>query len=78
MMIKKPSKYIINLDGNNLYGRAMSQYLSYSEFKWLNQKEIDKFDVNSVECNSIEENSSNGYKLEVEYLDELSFSSRKT
>ena len=78
MMIKKPSKYIINLDGNNLYGWAMTQYLSYSEFKWLNQKEIDKFDVNSVECNSIEENSSNGYKLEVEYLDELSFSSRKT
>ena len=76
-MIKKPSKYIINLE-NNLYGRAMRQCLSCGEFKWLNQKEIDKFDVNSVECKSIEENSSNGYKLEVEYLDELSFSSRKT
>ena len=33
----------------------MSQYLPYSEFKWLSQKEIDKFYVNSIECNSIEE-----------------------
>ena len=36
--------------------------------EWLNQKEIDKFDVNSIECNCID-----GYILEVdlEYLDEL-------
>ena len=69
----KESKYIMYLDANNLYGWAMSQYLSYSGFKWLDQKEIDKFDVNSVECNSIEENNSIGYILEVdlEYLDEL-------
>ena len=51
----------------------MCQYLLYGEYKWLNQKEIDKFDVSSIECNSIEENSSNGYILEVdlEYPDEL-------
>ena len=38
------------------------------DFKWLNQKEIDKFDVNSIS-----ENSAIGYILEVdlEYLDEL-------
>ena len=35
----------------------MSQYLPYSGFKWLNQKEIDKFDVNSIECDSTEEYS---------------------
>ena len=35
---KKPSKYIMYLDANNLYGWAMSQYLLYSEFKWLNKK----------------------------------------
>ena len=29
------SKYIAYLDANNLYGWAMSQYLPYSEFKWL-------------------------------------------
>ena len=44
----KPSKYITYPDGNNLYVWAMSQYLPYGGFKWLNQKEIDKFDVNSI------------------------------
>ena len=63
---KKPSKYITLLDANNLYGCAMSQYLPYGDVKWFNQKEIDKFDVNSIECNSIEVNSSNGYILEVD------------
>ena len=69
---KKPSRYITYLDENNLYGWAMCQYLPYGEYKWFNQKEIDKFDVNSIECNSTEENSSNGYILEVdlEYPDE--------
>ena len=44
----------------------MSQYLPYSGFKWLNQKEIDKFCLNSIG-----ENSSVGYTLEVEYPKEL-------
>ena len=26
----------------------MSQYLPYSEFKWLSQKEINKFDINLI------------------------------
>ena len=30
----------------------MSKYLPYSEFKWLNKKEIGRIDVNSVEKNS--------------------------
>ena len=30
----------------------MSKYLPYSEFKWLNQKQIDRLDVNSVAKNS--------------------------
>ena len=30
----------------------MSKYLPYSEFKWLNKKEIGRLDVNSVEKNS--------------------------
>ena len=51
----------------------MSQYLPYIEFKWLNQKEIDGFDVNSIEGNSSMELHSNEYILEVdlEYPDEL-------
>ena len=36
----KESKFIMYLDANNLCGWAMSQYLPYSGFKWLNQKEI--------------------------------------
>ena len=46
----------------------MSQYLHYGEFKYLNTKEIDKFDVNSIS-----RNSPVGYILEVdhEYPDEL-------
>ena len=36
---KKPSKYIMYLDENKLYGWEMSQYLPLynSQFKWLNQ-----------------------------------------
>ena len=62
------SKFIIYLEESNLNGWATSQYLPYGRFKCLNQKEIDKFDVNSVE-----ESSSNGYILEVdlEYPDKL-------
>ena len=65
--IKKPDKYVTYLDENNLYGWPMSQYLPYGgEFIWLNQKEIDK-----LLLNSIGENSSIEYILEVdlEYLD---------
>ena len=65
---KKPSIFILYLYGNNLYGCAMSQYLLYSGFKWLHQKEIGIFDVNLIG-----ENSSDGYTLEadLEYPDEL-------
>ena len=62
------SNFIIYLNANNLYGWAMSQYLPYSGFKWLNQKDIDRFDANSIA-----ENSPIGYILEagLEYTDEL-------
>ena len=62
------SKYITYLYANNLYGWGMSQYLPESGFKWLNQKEIDGFDVNLIG-----ENSPIDYILEVdlEYPDDL-------
>ena len=45
---KKPSKLITYLDANNLYGWTMNQYLPYGRFKWLTQKEISDFCLNSV------------------------------
>ena len=54
-------------NANNLYGGAMIQDLSHSDFKFLSQKEIDNFDLN------VSENSPIGYILEVdlEYCKEL-------
>ena len=46
--INKTSKFIMCLDANNLYCWTMSQYLPYGGFKWLNQKEIGKYDENQL------------------------------
>ena len=56
------------MHAKNLYCWAISQYFPYSGFKWLNQREIDGFDVNPIE-----EDSPIRYILEVdlEYSDEL-------
>ena len=40
-----PSKYIMYLDTNNLYGWAMSQYLPIGNFRWMKDKEINKIDL---------------------------------
>ena len=47
-------------DANNLYGWGMIQGLPQSSFKFLSQKEIDKFHLN------VSENSPIGYILEVD------------
>ena len=39
---KAPSKYIMYLDTNNLYGWAMSQYLPTGNFRWMTDKEMKK------------------------------------
>ena len=56
--LTKLSKYISYLDMNNLYGWALSGYLPYGGFNWL--KNVDNLEVNSVS-----ENRSTGYILEV-------------
>ena len=38
---KQESKHIIYLDGNNLYGYAMSKFLLTIGFKWIDSKEFD-------------------------------------
>ena len=65
---KAPSKYIMYLDANNLYGWAMSQYLPTGGFRWMTQKQIDKIDLTKYE-----EDSGKGLILEVdlEYPEEL-------
>ena len=39
------SKYIMDLDANNLYGWAMSQYLLTGNFRWMKDKKINKIDL---------------------------------
>ena len=65
---KAPSKYIIYLDANNLYGWAMSQYLPTGGFRWMTEKQINK--INLAQYN---EDSNKGLILEVdlEYPKEL-------
>ena len=65
---KAPSKYIMYLDANNLYGWAMSQYLPTGRFRWMTQKQIDKIDLAKYK-----EDSDKGIILEVdlEYPKEL-------
>ena len=64
--LNKQSTLITYLDKNNLYGWAMSEYLPYSELKWL--QNVDELDVMSIN-----EKGHVGYVLEVDlkYPDEL-------
>ena len=41
----QPSKYIMYLDANNLYGWAMSKYLPTGGFRWMTEREMDKLDL---------------------------------
>ena len=65
---KAPSKYIMYLDANNLYGWAMSQYLPTGGFKWLPPKQIEKINLGKYT-----DDSKKGLILEVdlEYPQEL-------
>ena len=48
----KPNIYIKYLDMNNLYGKAMSEYLPYGEFKWVevNNESVNKILNKSDDC----------------------------
>ena len=64
----KPSKYVHYLDANKLYGWAMSQCLPTGGFRWMTEKQIQKF--NLAACT---EDRKKGMILEVdlEYPKEL-------
>ena len=57
----KPTSYIHFLDANNLYGWAMSQKMPLSDFRWLSEEDIRKFDVMSCDPEG-----DKGYVLEVD------------
>ena len=65
---KAPSKYIMYLDANNLYGWAMNQYLPTGNFRWMTDKEISKIDLAKYK-----ENGKKGLiqEVDLEYQREL-------
>jgi hypothetical protein len=48
---KKPSKYILYLDANNLYGKAMSESLPQKSFQWMKRGELDLNDIMTIPPN---------------------------
>ena len=58
------SSYMRYLDANNLYGWAMSQNLPVSNFKWVKQEELSKF--NEYFIKNFDENGNIGHFLEVD------------
>ena len=62
------NKYLMYLDANNLYGWAMSQYMPYSGFRFLSEKEI-----NNIDLTKYKNDSDKGLILEVdlEYREKL-------
>ena len=51
---KEPSKYLMYLDADNLYGWAMSQYLPNGSIKWLSDEELNKIDLGKYKEDSRE------------------------
>ena len=65
---KAPSKYILYLDCNNLYGASMSEPFPTGNFKWMSEREISKIDLGKYKADG-----KKGLILEVdlEYPQEL-------
>ena len=65
---KAPSKYVMYLDSNNLYGWAMSQYLPTGNFKWMSDKEIERIDLGKYKTDG---KKGSILEVELEYPQEL-------
>ena len=65
---KVPSKYIMYLDANNLYGWATSQYLPTGNFSWMTNKEIRKIDLGKYKADG---KKGLILEVEIEYPQEL-------
>ena len=72
---KKPSKYIMYLDANNLYGWAMSKPLPTHGFKWMKKNELETWEKHSciLEVDLVYPNSlhdlHNDYSLAAERIE---------
>ena len=44
----KQTNYLTYLDANNFYAWAMSQKLREKEFDWMNEQQLENFDVNRI------------------------------
>ena len=60
----KESLYLEYLDANNLYGWAMCKKLPVGNCKWLDNKDISKFNGELIK--KYDENSDIGYIFEVD------------
>ncbi|CAG9840822.1 unnamed protein product [Diabrotica balteata] len=72
----RPSKYILYLDVNNLYGWTMSEALPIGVFKWI--EDVTKFGVNNlleghIDIMSMPDDAKEGYffQVDMEYPPEL-------
>ena len=65
---KAPSKYIMYLDANNLYGWAMSQYLPTGNFKWMSDREIKQIDLGKYKADG---KKGLIFEVDLEYPQEL-------
>ena len=69
-MKMKPSKYIMYLDANNLYGWAMCQYLPTGGFRWLKEQQIEGLNLKDSIQDSIQDKGLI-FEVDLEYPEEL-------
>ena len=65
----EPSKFLMYVDANNLYGRAMSEKLPIHSFKWLSNKEIEN--IYNQQIVQVWERTPCILEVDLEYPEEL-------
>ncbi|GBN49656.1 hypothetical protein AVEN_160547-1 [Araneus ventricosus] len=63
-----PSKYILNLHANNLYGWAMSQALPLENFKW---ESLELWNEENIIQIPDEGDTGSVFKVDLEYPEEI-------
>ena len=66
---KEPSKYLMYVDANNLYGAAMSEKLPIHSFKWMTTEEIENIFNNRIV--QVWEKTPCILEVDLEYSEEL-------